>query len=359
MAHRLTPALFSRRRCALPRTLLCSLAIVAPMFAAGPAHALEIVVPAYFYPSQGSPWGPMTAAADDVPITAIMNPGNGPGNFKDNNYVAAVDAFRAAGGRVIGYVHTSYTNRPLAQVLADVDKYDAWYGIDGIFVDEMHNIGPASRLDYYKSIYDHVKSIDPQWEVMGNPGTNTIEQYATWPTADRFMVFENVGTQYPGYAPSAWNAKYDSEKFVHLVHTEASAQNMEDFLELAVARNTGGIYVTHDVMNNPWDTLPSYWQAEVDAVAAINATYAAGDFNFDGQVDADDLARWKGGFGSGTNRAAGDANGDGAVNGDDFLQWQLDVGATAAASTAIAIPEPTTLALIAMVLAVRSTWRKC
>lgn len=64
----------------------------------GELQALEIVVPAYFYPSPNSPWEPMTAAADDVPITAIMNPGNGPGAFRDNNYVNAVDAFRAAEG---------------------------------------------------------------------------------------------------------------------------------------------------------------------------------------------------------------------------------------------------------------------
>jgi hypothetical protein len=300
----------------------------------------------------------MTAAADEVPITAIMNPGNGPGSFKDNNYVNAVNAFRAAGGRVIGYVHSSYGARPLAQVLADVDKYDAWYGIDGIFVDEMANTGPAERLNYYKSIYDHVKAIDPQWEVMGNPGTHTIEQYATWPTADRLMVFEGHGVNYPPYIPSAWNADYDSEKFVHLVHTEPSAQNMEDYLELAVARNAGGIYVTDDVMNNPWDTLPSYWQAEVAAVAAMNAAFAAGDFNQDGQVDADDLAEWRDGFATGSTRAKGDANGDGAVDGADLLQWQLDVGATAAASSAIAIPEPASLTLIAMILASRISLRQ-
>ena len=67
----------------------------------------------------------MTAAADEVDITAIMNPCNGPGNSLDANYVAAVNAFRAAGGRVIGYVYSSYGSRPLAQVTADIDKYDS------------------------------------------------------------------------------------------------------------------------------------------------------------------------------------------------------------------------------------------
>lgn len=305
--------------------------------------ALDIVVPAYFYPSAGSPWTAMTAAADDVPITAIMNPGNGPGNNVDGNYVAAVNAFRAAGGRVIGYVYSSYGSRPLAQVTADIDKYSAWYGIDGIFVDEMANTGPAQKLDYYRNIYNHVKSIDPAWEVMGNPGTNTIEQYLTWPTADRFMVHENVGASYPSYAPSAWNANYDSQKFVHLIHTESSSATMEEYLRLALTRSTGGIYITNDVMNNPWDTLPSYWQAEVNAVAAINAALLPADFNDDGTVDAGDLSRWRAGFGAASaTKFQGDATGDGVVDGADFLLWQQLSGQTSlpAATAAATIPEP-------------------
>jgi hypothetical protein len=182
-------------------------AIVSVIAAAQARGELDIVVPAYFYPSANSPWVDMTAVADDVAITAIMNPSSGPGAAKDNNYVAAVNAFRAAGGRVIGYVHTSYGARPLATVTADIDRYAEWYDIDGIFVDEMANVGPAERLNYYKAIYDHAKGIDGQWEVMGNPGTHTIEQYLTWPTADRLVVFENASSAYPAYSPSAWNAK--------------------------------------------------------------------------------------------------------------------------------------------------------
>lgn len=325
------------------------------------AQGLEIVVPAYFYPGQNSPWVQMTAAADEAPITAIMNPGNGPGNSQDNNYVSAVNALRAAGGRVIGYVYSSYGARPLAEVTADIDRYRSWYAIDGIFVDEMANVGPAERLNYYKSIYDYVKGVDPKWEVMGNPGTTTIEQYLTWPTADRLMVFENVGAQYPGYAPSAWNANHDSDRFVHLVHTEPSADNMETALGLAVQRNTGGIYITDDVMNNPWDRLPAYWQAEVAAVAQINSTYQSADFNEDGQVDADDLVRWQANaplLADNAFRRHGDANGDGAVDGGDLLIWQRQYSAMSASGIggAAATPEPASICMAAFAAA--CCWRR-
>ena len=45
---------------------------------------------------------------------------------------------------------------------------------------------------------------------------------------------------------------------------------MLTYLDLAVSRNAGQVYITDDVMNNPWDTLPSYWDAEVDRIEQIN-----------------------------------------------------------------------------------------
>jgi thermolabile hemolysin len=75
-----------------------------------------------------------------------------------------------------------------------------------------------------------------------------------------------------------------------------------------------------------WDDLHP-----TTAVHSILATRARalvdgtpGDFNADGDVDADDLARWRENFGvsAAATRAMGDANGDGVVDGADFLAWQ-------------------------------------
>lgn len=231
---------------------------------------MEIVVPAYFYPSPGSDWQDLNAAASQVPLTAIMNPFNGPGNSQDNNYVTAVNDLRSAGGKVIGYVFSGFGNRPLNDVLADIDTYAEWYDIDGIFIDEMANTAAPATLDFYEDIYQHVKTVDPIWEVMGNPGINTQEVYLTRPVADRLMVFEAQGVAYPGNTPSAWNFNYDRSSFVHLVHTEPDATTMESHVDTSVSRNAGGIYVTDDILNNPWDRLPNYWQQQVDKVAAIN-----------------------------------------------------------------------------------------
>jgi len=316
------------------------------------AAKLEIVVPAYFYPSGGSDWPKLNAAAAKVPITAIMNPGNGPGTNVDSNYTSVVNSLRAAGGRVIGYVYSSYGARSKQVVINDINKYEELYNVDGIFVDEMANTGPAERINYYIDIYNHVKSIDQNWEVMGNPGTNTIEQYLSWGAADRLMVFENVGTAYPNYDPSAWNYDYDPSRFVHLVHTEPSSATMEDHLQRSLVNNSGGIYVTDDVMNNPWDRVPTYWTALVEAVAAINA-----DYNGNGVVDAGDYSVWRDSLGLTGVSLAADGNGDGVVDQFDYAHWKSYFGASAgggaggaATMRGVAAPEPASAGLVASVL---------
>lgn len=41
---------------------------------------------------------------------------------------------------------------------------------------------------------------------------------------------------------------------------------MNNAIELAVKRNAGTIYVTDDVLPNPWDTLPTYWTNKLTAI---------------------------------------------------------------------------------------------
>ncbi|NOZ38645.1 MAG: sugar dehydrogenase [Planctomycetes bacterium] len=75
-----------------------------------------------------------------------------------------------------------------------------------------------------------------------------------------------------------------------------------------------------------------------------------GDFNGDGEVDADDLVIWNAQFGLsvGATVEEGDADGDFDVDGADFLRWQQQfTGSVEAASFPPAnVPEPSTCGLI-------------
>jgi hypothetical protein len=73
---------------------------------------------------------------------------------------------------------------------------------------------------------------------------------------------------------------------------------------------------TFDVLYNP-----------MSVVLEVVPGYEA-DFDEDGDVDADDLVKWKAGFGlaSGAEHVDGDTNGDADVDGGDFLVWQQQLG---------------------------------
>ncbi|MEO0532041.1 MAG: family 16 glycosylhydrolase [Planctomycetota bacterium] len=86
----------------------------------------------------------------------------------------------------------------------------------------------------------------------------------------------------------------------------------------------------------------------VDGVSLVAVEGLAGDFNFDGRVDAIDFTVWKDTEGSSTNLAA-DANRDGTVDDADAAIWRANFGRTGA-NNSTSIPEPTAAVLGAMVV---------
>lgn len=251
-----------------PFTLFLSLLL--PLGAA--AAPMGILVPAYFYP--GNLWSDLNWAAGRVPLLTIMNPNSGPDTTRNPDYVAAVNSLRASGGRVIGYVSTAYTTRATNAVMTDIDRYLAFYSLDGIFLDEFTNDADTNHLNYYAALYQYIRTKDPHLLVVGNPGINTQEAYLTRPVADLLVTFE-VDTGYATYAVDAWVTNHLARQFCHLPYAVASAATMTNDVNLALARNAGWIYVTGDSGANPWDTLPAYWTNEVNYVRSLNQSAPA------------------------------------------------------------------------------------
>ncbi len=251
----------------LPLLLLSAMA--SPAMAGG----LSLMVPAYFDPQPGGDWDRLAVAAKRVPLVAIMNPNSGPGTSASAQYTRAIQAVRTASGRVTGYVSTAYGKRPTADAEADILRYHQWYTIDGFFLDEMSNDGGTNSVAYYQELHDYIVRLKATYQVTGNPGTQTQEIYITKPTVDTLVTFEN-GSGYAGYVPSAWNKKYPAYRFCHLLHSVASTATLTNTVQLAQARNAGFLYVTDDVLDNPWDTLPTYWDTELNLIETANRAAA-------------------------------------------------------------------------------------
>jgi hypothetical protein len=223
---------------------------------------LGIMVPAYFAPSSGRDWNALDYAAARVPLIAIMNPDSGPGAGRDPAHAAYVQALanlHHAGGRAIGYVHTSYGARPLASVQTDIDSWLSFYAMDGFFIDEMTDDDNTNHLAYYAALYRYIKAKDARYRVTGNPGANTRPEYLTAPAADSLVIFENDQTNYPSFRPSPWVTRYPAQSFVHLVYGVTNAAAMSNDLQQAALRHVGWIYFT----DRTYAALPSYWTNEV------------------------------------------------------------------------------------------------
>ncbi|WCM21070.1 spherulation-specific family 4 protein [Paraburkholderia bryophila] len=225
--------------------------------------AVGLVVPSYFNATGSvANWNSLVTSARQVATTAILNPNSGPGTTTDPNYAAATAKVRAAGGKVLGYVHTSYGTRSLSAVVADVNAYVALYKVDGFFIDEMSSDNNIAHIQYYQSLYNYIKGLNATYSVTANPGTNIPELYASLPTADQFVVFESTAKAYASYKPLSWQAAYPKNRFVHMVYNATTAQ-MPSIVQYASTHGAGGVYVTSLAGSNPYKALPPYWSNEV------------------------------------------------------------------------------------------------
>ena len=93
----------------------------------------------------------------------------------------------------------------------------------------------------------------------------------------------------------------------------------------------------------PAISSPLIW--EIDVIGQSGGGDSA-DFDGNHVVDGKDFLIWQRGFGSVGSPTTGDANGDLAINGSDLTIWKNQFGGAGIS----AIPEPSTLALIALSL---------
>jgi len=234
-----------------------------PADSGGLSEGIWIAIPADFYP--GPLWSQAIAAAPTVGIL-VANPSDGPGDAVDPGYVTAIDAARAACVDVLGYVHTGYGERDMAEVVAEVERYYDDYDVSGIFVDEAAYADICTeQRPYYEALASEIRSCDPGAIVALNPGTDTCEGYLDF--SDILLTFESDAQDYAFHDPAGWTSGYPRERFWHPVY-DVSAEEVEATVRLAAQRGAGWLYVTDDILDNPWDTLPPWFDGLVEAAAS-------------------------------------------------------------------------------------------
>jgi hypothetical protein len=221
------------------------------------AACQHIAIPAYF--GIGPQWDQTVSLGSDSDVL-IVNMADGPGNQPLPDFRAAIQRARQSGARVVGYVYTQFGARDLQQVKADVDRFNDWFGVDGVFVDNMG--AELNMLPYYRELHDYIKST-PGGLIVANPGIVPDRQYMD--IADVLVVFEGPYDSYVTRGFPDWVLEYPPQRFAHLVYDTGGA-SMGDAVRLSASRNAGYIYVTDGKLPWNWQNLPNYWVAEVEIV---------------------------------------------------------------------------------------------
>ncbi len=187
---------------------------------------MSILVPAYFYPEgKGlAYWESLFAASISVPVVAIVNPANGPGSNVDANYVRIFELAKQSRATLIGYVHSSYAKRPLAEVKKDVDGWLRLYpDIQGIFIDEQASA--SGQVDYYAELYHYIRTTKGLQLVVANPGTGCAEEYFSTATADIICLDEGPKKVADSIQPD-WTGHYPRTCVLNLKYGIKSGEEL-------------------------------------------------------------------------------------------------------------------------------------
>jgi Spherulation-specific family 4 len=206
-----------------------------------------LIIPLYTYP--GVSWTAIIKAKQANPgveMVTIINPNNGPGTSKDQNYVTGINNLRAAGVVVLGYDHTSYGARPLSEVEAEINTYKSWYNVSGIFFDEMSNV-PGNE-NYYSTLNQYAKSVGLGFTV-GNPGAGVPASFIG--TMDVIVIYENQGIPNTSSLEAMTNG-VPANHFAVIAYgvNVWNASSVSDVFNYA-----SYVYVTPDTLPNPYGAL--------------------------------------------------------------------------------------------------------
>jgi hypothetical protein len=236
---------------------------------AGASRRLRLLVPVYIFPTgEGRrDWQRLFDAASKAEIVAIVNPNSGPGDVRNLDYAGIFTEACNQGITLVGYVSTDYGRRPQVEIKNDIDTWVRLYPqICGFFFDQQprdsNNAGRFGELrDYAKR-----KIRDPL--VITNPGVPCDEAYLDQAVSNVTCIFVN----YQGFdqfeIPATLKA-YEPFRFAALPYNIPDAETMRTIVKDAIIKRIGYLYVSDAKPPNHWGKLPTYWEAEVDAVSRV------------------------------------------------------------------------------------------
>jgi hypothetical protein len=211
----------------------------------------QLVVPAYFHPADKPRQWQWLADHAALIRMVVLNVANGSGTKPLDAFRSAVDQLHQAGISVVGYVDTDYGRRDTEAVLAELGRFQDWYGVTGACLDQVSTT--AEDLGHYAAMADRVRATGAEI-VFFNHGAHPVPEYA--PLADLIGTFEGPWQAYQRLRVPGWTRRWPPSKCYHVVHS-VPAKLIPDAWRLAARRKAGAMYITERSGPNPYDGLPT------------------------------------------------------------------------------------------------------
>ncbi|WP_327086239.1 spherulation-specific family 4 protein [Nonomuraea sp. NBC_01738] len=202
-------------------------------------------VPAFFHPVESAEhWRRLLAVP---PRLAVVDPGP----ERDAAFGPVLARLAAAGTEVLARVDTDFGLRPAADVRADLRRVRAWYGVRGVFLDQV--AAGADRLAHYREIVDGVRGT-----IVLNPGVYPDPGYAA--LADVLVTFDGPLAAYRAIREPAWARELARGRFCHLIH--GVPERVRTATLRKAARMAGAVHLSD---SQGWGHLPAYYGRRVMA----------------------------------------------------------------------------------------------
>uniref|UniRef100_A0A0C9R993 SR4 protein n=1 Tax=Fopius arisanus TaxID=64838 RepID=A0A0C9R993_9HYME len=229
------------------------------MLFAGTQAGPGLLIPLYTYPSD-STWESLKSAASSNPLiefVAIVNPNSGPGGYLDSTFVTGIAGLTQVGVRCIGYVSTNYGATSVEAVIANMEKYTNWYPqVAGFFLDEMAYT--EGKESYYASLTARAVSMGKPFTI-GNPGTSTTQAY--FDSVNNTVIYETSNLP----QLSTLHLSFPNSGCSIIAYDVPAAEVNQSYID-NILQYAHLIYITDDTLNNPYDSLPTYFNQLVDFI---------------------------------------------------------------------------------------------
>jgi hypothetical protein len=158
-------------------------------------------------------------------------------------------------------------NRLQPIIEKDIDTWFHFYGdeLDGIFFDEV-SIDPA-HLQLYSELINKVRSLNQDSKIVNNYGMTPPDSYLSLPDTIHCILEQRFSprprSSWAGY--KNWHPK--SIQKIHETCLLLHATNQENFKNAILKAQKdkfNWIYITDASGDNPWGTIPSYFDELTD-----------------------------------------------------------------------------------------------